>query len=52
MQSTVPPQFEGLAVVSRTSCDDRPKFQGTIASACDAGIGIDNFIAMVRLARA
>jgi hypothetical protein len=27
-------------------------FAGTIASACDAGIGLDHFIAMVRLARA
>jgi hypothetical protein len=26
-------------------------FEGTIASACDFGIGIDNFIAMTRLTR-
>jgi hypothetical protein len=53
MQSTsLPPQSEGLALVSRSAGDDRPGFQGTIASACDAGIGVDHFIAMVRLARA
>jgi hypothetical protein len=53
MQSTsLPPQSEGLAVVSRSAGDDRPRFEGTIASACDVGIGLAHFIAMVRLARA
>jgi hypothetical protein len=53
MQPTsLPPQSVGLAVVSRGASDEQATFEGTIASACDSGIGIDNFIAMVRLARA
>jgi hypothetical protein len=52
MQSTsLAPQPEGLAVVPRGASDGQPRFEGTIASACDSGVGIDNFIAMVRLAR-
>jgi hypothetical protein len=36
--------------VSRSKGDNQPKFD-TIASACALGIGLDNFIAMTRLAR-
>ena len=50
--SQLPLPTEGLAVVSRNPRDDQPRFQGTITSACAAGIGIDHFIAMVRLAHA
>jgi hypothetical protein len=47
--SQLPSGPVGLA--ARGASDDQPSFAGTISSACDAGIGIDNFIAMVRLAR-
>jgi hypothetical protein len=50
--SQLPPQFECLAAVPPGARDEQATFGGTIASACDSGIGIDNFIAMVRLARA
>jgi hypothetical protein len=36
--------------ISRSSPGNQPKFD-TIASACGLGIGLDNFIAMTRLAR-
>ena len=56
MQSRSAPELpllsKGPAAVSRVARDDRPRFAGTIASACDAGIGIDSLIEMVRLARA
>ena len=50
--SHLPLDSEGLAPVSRGSVRDaQTGFEGTIASACDFGISIDNFIAMTRLTR-
>jgi hypothetical protein len=49
-QSILPPN--GQAALSRRSVQcNQTVFEGTISSACDFGIGIDNFIAMTRLAR-
>ena len=53
LTSQHPLQVKSPATVSRNQDGgSHGKFESTIASACELGIGIDNFIAMTRLARA
>lgn len=51
-QTHLPLEFKGREAASRRTRDNQPVFDGTIASACDLGIGIERFIEMVRLAGA
>ena len=53
LTSQRPLQVKSPTAVSCKQADgSKGKFESTIASACELGIGIDNFIAMTRLARA
>lgn len=47
----LPLQSKGREAASRRTRGNQPVFEGTIASACDFGIGVEQFIEMVRLAR-
>ena len=48
----LPLQFKGREAASRRTRGNQLVFEGTIASACDLGIGVEQFIEMVRLAGA